>query len=245
MLPSSIESESEAEEQERIRPKAEMTSAEVANRSQQCAALLRETVSNTVPGTVNVRKGRAAQTPSISSEEGEAGILEGMVDQLPQVPYTPNTGSQMVWSIEPICQVSTPVVRGNVPQNGDVLCGRESVKLVEAWVFHPVPRAVPNPRKSQSAVKHNMTEAVEHSLQVAVQEFKKKILKLKCVCLANATLIFNSWIQSIDKCVRDHNLTEHKAEHLVKDTLQNMPMELSSFTLTWMTNGGMLHLLSI
>ena len=42
VLPSSTESKKEAEEQERIRPKVETTSAEVANISQQHAALLRE-----------------------------------------------------------------------------------------------------------------------------------------------------------------------------------------------------------
>ena len=60
VLCSSTESESEAEEQERIRPKAETASAEVANISWLCAALLREAVFNTVPGTVNVRRGVAA-----------------------------------------------------------------------------------------------------------------------------------------------------------------------------------------
>ena len=64
--PSSTESESEAEKQERIRPKTETASAEVANISWQHAALLREAVFNTVPGTVNVRRGAAAQTPSIT-----------------------------------------------------------------------------------------------------------------------------------------------------------------------------------
>ena len=68
---------------------------------------------NTVPGTVNVRRGAAAQTPSITSlEEGEAGILEDMVDHLPQVPDTPIAGSQRVWFMEPICQASMPMVGG-------------------------------------------------------------------------------------------------------------------------------------
>ena len=58
--PSSTESESEAEEQERIRPKTETASAGVANISWQCAALVREAVFNTVPGTVIVRRGAAA-----------------------------------------------------------------------------------------------------------------------------------------------------------------------------------------
>ena len=35
--------------------------------------------------------------------------------------------------------------------------------------------------------------------------------------LANATLIFNSWIKDIDMCVWDYNLTEHEAVQLVKD----------------------------
>ena len=68
--PSSTDSESKAEEQERVRPKTETASAEVANISQLHAALLKEAVFNTVPGTVNVRRGAAAQTPSITSLEG-------------------------------------------------------------------------------------------------------------------------------------------------------------------------------
>ena len=95
-LPSSTESKSEAGEQERRRPKTETASVEVANISQQHAALLREVVFNTVPGTVNVRRVTAAQTPSISSEEGKADILTDMVAQLPQVPDTPIAGSQRV-----------------------------------------------------------------------------------------------------------------------------------------------------
>ena len=70
MLSSSTESESEVKEQERIRPKVETTSAEVVNISQQHAALLRQADFNTVPGTVNVRRGEAAHTLRISSEEG-------------------------------------------------------------------------------------------------------------------------------------------------------------------------------
>ena len=114
--PSSTESESEAEEQERVRPKTETASAEVANISQQHAALLREAVFNTVPGTVNVRRGAEAGTPSITLfEEGQAGILEDMVDHLPQVPDTPIAGSQRVQFMEPIHQASTPMVGDNVP----------------------------------------------------------------------------------------------------------------------------------
>ena len=97
----------------------------------------------------------------------------------------------------------------------------ESVKLAEAPVYHPGPRPVLRPRESQSAVKHRITEAVEHSLQVAVQEFKKickpKISKLKGCYFANVTLIFNSWVKDINMCVQDCNLTEHKAVQLVKD----------------------------
>ena len=123
MLSSNTESEGKAEEQERIRPKAEITSAEVANISWQHAALLRQAVFNTVPSTVNVRRVAEAQTPSISSSEGEAVILEDMVEQLPQVPDTPTACSQKVQFMEHICQVSTPMMGGIFPQNRDVLCG--------------------------------------------------------------------------------------------------------------------------
>ena len=221
--PSSTESESEAEEQERVRPKTETASAAVANISQQHAALLREAVFNTVPGTFNVRRGAVAQTLFITSlEEVEAGILEDMVDQLPQVPDTPIAGSQRVWFMGPIHQASTPMVEGNVPPKiGMSYVNLGPVKTVETQVYHPGPRPVPRPRKSLSAVKHSMTEVAEYSLQVAAQEFKKicepKISKLKSGYSANAALIFNSWLKDIDMCVKDCNLTEHETVQLVKD----------------------------
>ena len=73
-----------------------------------------------------------------------------------------------------------------------------------------------------------MVEVVEHRLQMAVQELNKiqepKILKLKGGYLANATLIFNSWLKDIDMCVQDDNLSEHKAVQLVKDyTTEHTP----------------------
>ena len=55
-LPSSTESESEAEEPERIGPKTERTLAEEANISWQHAALLREAVFHTMQGTVSVKR---------------------------------------------------------------------------------------------------------------------------------------------------------------------------------------------
>ena len=95
------------------------------------------------------------------------------------------------------------------------------VKTAEAPVYHPGPRPVPRPRKSLSAVKHSMTEAVEHSLPVVAQELKKihepKISKLKGSYLANVALIFHSWFKDIDMCVQDCNLIEHEARQLVKD----------------------------
>ena len=94
-------------------------------------------------------------------------------------------------------------------------------KTTEAPVYHPGPRPIPRPRKSLAAVKHSMTEAAEHSLEVAAQEFKKirepKIAKLKVGYSANTALIFNSWLKDIDMCVQDCNLTEHEAVQLVKD----------------------------
>ena len=145
--PSSTDSESKAEEQERVRLKTEVTKI-----SQQHAALLREAVFNTVPGTVNVRRVAAAQTPSITSlEKGKAGILKDMVDQLPQVLDTPIAGSQRVWFMEPVHQPSTPMVGGNIPPKiGMSYVEPELVKTVEAPVCHPGPRPVPRPRKSLS-----------------------------------------------------------------------------------------------
>ena len=86
VLPSSTESEGEAGELDRIGPKKETASAEVVNISWWHAALLRETVFNDVPGKSMLD---GCSSPN-SSEEGEAGILKDMVDQLPQVPDTTN-----------------------------------------------------------------------------------------------------------------------------------------------------------
>ena len=90
----------------------------------------------------------------------------------------------------------------------------EPVKLLECPVYHPGPRPVPKPRTSQTGLKHNITEVAEHSLQVAVQEFKKihelKISELKGGNLTDASLIFNSWIKVIDMCFQDHSITEHE-----------------------------------
>ena len=68
---------------------------------------------------------------------------------------------------------------------------------------------------------HSITEVAEHSLEVAVQDFKKiqepKIVQLKGGYSSNAALIFNSWMKDIDMCVQDCNLTEHEAVQLVND----------------------------
>ena len=67
-----------------------------------------------------------------------------------------------------------------------------------------------------------MVKAVEHGLKVVAEEFKKihepKISKLKGEYSANTTLIFNGWLKDIDKCVCNHNLSEHEAVQLVKDS---------------------------
>ena len=197
--PSSTESDSEAEEQESIRPKTETIFAGVVNICWQCA-LVREAVFDTVPGTVNVRRGAAAWTPSKTSlEKGEADILEDMVDQLPQVPDTLIAGGQKVQFMEPMQQASTPMVGGDIPPRiGMSYVEPGLVKTVEVPVYHLGLRPIPRPRKSLAAVKHSMTEVAEHSLEVAAQEFKKirepKMAKLKGGYSANATLIFNSWL---------------------------------------------------
>ena len=58
-----------------------------------------------------------------------------------------------------------------------------------------------------------------------VEEFKKihkpKISKLKDGYCANAILIFSSWLKDLDRCVCNHNLTEHKAVQLIKDLTTN------------------------
>ena len=109
------------------------------------------------------------------------------------------------------------------PEIGMSYVELESVKPGEGPVYHPGPRPLPRPRMSRSTVKHSMTEVAEHSLQVAVQEFRKihepKISKLKGGYSANATLIFSGWLNNIDMCVWDCNLTEHEAVQLVKENI--------------------------
>ena len=103
-----------------------------------------------------------------------AGILEDMVGQLPQVPDTLIAVNQKVNFMEPIYWASTLMVRGNVPPKiGMSYVEPEPVKLVEAPVYHTGPRPVPGLRKSQSGLKHSISQVAEHSLQVAVHEFKK------------------------------------------------------------------------
>ena len=85
-----MDSKHEAKDNELVRVKPTTASAEIANVSQQHAALLKKAVFATVPNMVNVRRGAAAQTPSkTSSQKGESDLLEDMVDQLPPVPDTP------------------------------------------------------------------------------------------------------------------------------------------------------------
>ena len=86
-----------------------------------------------MPGTFNVEKRAAAQTPSISSsEEVEAGILEDMVYQLPHIHDIQIVAIQKVWFMECTLQASTPMVGGNVPPKiGMPYWEPEPVKLAE------------------------------------------------------------------------------------------------------------------
>ena len=72
-----------------------------------------------------------------------------------------------------------------------------------------------------NVLMHNITEVVEHSLHMVVQEFKKihvpNISKLEGGYSANTAFIFNSWLKEIDMCVQDDNFTKHEAVQLVKD----------------------------
>ena len=75
--------------------------------------------------------------------------------------------------MKPVCQASTPMVGGNVPPKvGMSYVELGPLKPAGGPVYHPGSRPVPRHRKSLSAVKHSMTEVIEHSLKVVVQEFK-------------------------------------------------------------------------
>ena len=117
----STDSESEAEEQQRVRTVMATASEEVANISKQCTALLKEAVFNTVPSTVNVKRGVATQTPSTSSEEEkEANLLKDIVDHLLTVPGKPVSGTHCIWFKEPLTKTSIHTVRVKVPPEIEV-----------------------------------------------------------------------------------------------------------------------------
>ena len=67
--PISTDLKSEAKEHKVARPKPTTASAKIDNIHWQFAALLRKAVFDTVPGTANIRRGVAAQTPSMTSSE--------------------------------------------------------------------------------------------------------------------------------------------------------------------------------
>ena len=60
-----------------------------------------------------------------------------------------------------------------------------------------------------------------HSLQTVAEEFKKmrepKISKLKGGYLANAMLVFNSWLKDIKMCIQEQRLSNLEAVQLIKD----------------------------
>ena len=62
---------------------------------------------------------------------------------------------------------------------------------------------------------------VAHSLQLVAEEFRKireqKISKLKGGYLANAMLVFNSWLKDIKMCNQEWRLSNMKAVQLIKD----------------------------
>ena len=64
-----------------------------------------------------------------------------------------------------------------------------------------------------------------HSLLLAAEEFKKisepKISKLKGGYLANAMLVFNSWLKDIEMCIQEQRLSNLEAVQLIKDYTSN------------------------
>ena len=147
---SSTNLESEAKEHEVARPKMTTASVEIANISQQHAAFIVKSSFQYCARHSQCEKGAAAQTPSItSSEEGEADILEDMVDQLPAVPGTSNCGHQKVRFQGTNMRGIQPNGRGQCSsKNRDVLCGiPEPIIPAEAPVYHPGPRPVLKAKK--------------------------------------------------------------------------------------------------
>ena len=88
------------------------------------------------------------------SNEEETDLLEDMVDQLPPVPDTPNSGSQRVWVKEQVRKASTPMEGDDAPPEiGMYMKGEpEQVKSADAPVYHQGPGLVPRTRKSQSTI---------------------------------------------------------------------------------------------
>ena len=67
----------------------------------------------------------------------------------------------------------------------------------------------------------NDASITSHRLQLAAEEFRKicepKIQKLRDRYLANAMLVFNSWLKDIEMCVSEWKLTNMAAVQLLKD----------------------------
>ena len=79
------------------------------------------------------------------------------------------------------------------------------------------------PRTPHQKMKRMREDAsiMSHSLQLVAEEFRKicesKIQKLKGRYVANAMLVFNSWLQDIEMCIKSGKLSNMEAVQLIKD----------------------------
>ena len=193
------------------------------------AALLRDEIFNVIPGMVNTQCGAASKNRKTRSG---SKLSDDEIFYLPQVPDTPLAGS----GHGPRVTFRSPVVRpGSVPFTPHLVPQPVSFNLsrisnTETSGKDTDSEAEVGPKTgTRSSLTlypkgrrmRNDASITSHSLQPAAEEFRKicksKIQKLKGRYLANAMLLFNSWLKDIEICVSEWKLTNMEVVQLMKD----------------------------
>ena len=150
--------------------------------------------------------------------------------RLPQVPDTPVAGGDMpsVTFKEPVS--STPHVRlhpstvylsgVSSPKTSDKDTEDELIRHYQPWVTNFEGGSRPKTVSPVVRTKQERSTAA-HSLQLVAEEFRKirepKISKLKGGNLANAMLVFNSWLKDIKTCIQEWRLSNMEAVQLINN----------------------------
>ena len=148
--------------------------------------------------------------------------------RLPQVPDTPMAGGgiSLVTFKEPVS--STPHVRlcptavalSGVfsPETSDKETEEEIFRHCQPWIKGYEGEARIKTDTIARVIQEKST--VAHSLQLAVEEFKKirepKISKLKEGYLANAMLVFHSWLKDTKMCIQKGDSWIWRQSNLLK-----------------------------